>query len=67
MKYRYGGTILPFLEEFQRTRNIFPILQALDREYDRKVLSAARFVQGDEWISTRSCRASSTCGTPSSS
>jgi V/A-type H+/Na+-transporting ATPase subunit C len=50
VKYGYGATILPFLEEFQRTRNIFPILQALDKEYYRKVLSAARFVQGDEWI-----------------
>lgn len=50
VKYGYGGTILPFLEEFQRTRNIFPILQALDKEYYRRVLSAARFVQGDEWI-----------------
>jgi len=50
VKYGYGTTVLPFLEEFQRTRNIFPILQALDKEYYRQVLSATRFFQGDEWV-----------------
>jgi V/A-type H+/Na+-transporting ATPase subunit C len=50
VKYGYGTTILPLLEEFQRTRNIFPILQRLDKEYFRQALQAARFFQGDEWV-----------------
>jgi V/A-type H+/Na+-transporting ATPase subunit C len=49
VKYGYGTTILPHLEAFERTHNIFPMLQALDREYYRNVLAAARFFQGDEW------------------
>jgi len=50
VRYGYGATVLPFLEEFQRTRNIFPILRALDKEYYRSALAAARFFQGDEWV-----------------
>jgi V/A-type H+/Na+-transporting ATPase subunit C len=50
VKYGYGTTVLPFLEEFQRSRNIFPILHALDKEYYHRALSAARFFQGDEWV-----------------
>jgi len=50
VKYGYGATILPFLEAFERTHNIFPILHALDKEYYRNVLAQARFFQGDEWV-----------------
>ncbi len=50
VRYGYGTTVLPHLEEFQRTRNIFPILQALDREYFHQALVAARYFQGDEWV-----------------
>ncbi len=50
VKYGYGGTILPLLESFARTHDIFPVLQALDRQYYRAVLEAARFFQGDEWV-----------------
>ncbi|HYA55141.1 MAG TPA: V-type ATPase subunit [Thermoplasmata archaeon] len=50
VKYGYGTTILPFLEAFERTHNIFPILHALDKEYYRNVLAQARFFQGDEWV-----------------
>ena len=50
VKYGYGATILPFLEGFERTHNIFPILAALDKEYYRNVLAQARFFQGDEWV-----------------
>ncbi|HEY1198361.1 MAG TPA: V-type ATPase subunit [Thermoplasmata archaeon] len=50
VKYGYGATILPFLEAFERTHNIFPILHALDQEYYRNVLAQARFFQGDEWV-----------------
>jgi V/A-type H+/Na+-transporting ATPase subunit C len=49
VKYGYGATILPLLEAFERTHDIFPVLAALDREYYRSVLAAARFFQGDEW------------------
>jgi len=48
--FGYGATILPLLEAFERTHDIFPILAALDRQYYRDVLAAARFFQGDEWV-----------------
>lgn len=50
VKHGYGATILPFLETLERTHDIFPVLQALDRQYYRSVLEAARFFQGDEWV-----------------
>jgi len=50
VKYGYGTTILPFLETFERTHNIFPILLALDKEYYRNVVAQSRFFQGDEWV-----------------
>jgi V/A-type H+-transporting ATPase subunit C len=50
VKYGYGTTILPLLEAFQRTHDIFPLLSALDRAYYHDVLEAARFFQGDEWV-----------------
>jgi len=50
VRYGYGATVLPLLEAFQRTHDVFPILHALDREYYRRVLEAARFFQGDEWV-----------------
>ena len=50
VKYGYGGTVLPLVEAFQRSHDIFPILHALDREYYARVLEAARYFQGDEWV-----------------
>ncbi len=50
VRHGYGATVLPLLEAFQRTRDIFPILHALDRQYYRTVREAARFFQGDEWV-----------------
>jgi V/A-type H+/Na+-transporting ATPase subunit C len=50
VKYGYGGTILPLIEAFERTHDIFPVIQALDRQYYKNVLEAARFFQGDEWV-----------------
>ena len=47
--YGYGATVLPFLEAFERTHDIFPILTALDRQYYQEVRGAAKFLQGDEW------------------
>ncbi|HYA11174.1 MAG TPA: V-type ATPase subunit [Thermoplasmata archaeon] len=49
-QFGYGATVLPFLEAFERTHDIFPILAALDRQYYQDVGSAARFFQGDEWV-----------------
>jgi V/A-type H+/Na+-transporting ATPase subunit C len=48
--FGYGATVLPLLEAFERTHDIFPILGALDRQYYRDVGEAARFFQGDEWV-----------------
>ena len=50
VKYGYGATLLPLLEAYQRSGDVFPILHALDVEYYRGVLAGARFFQGDEWI-----------------
>jgi V/A-type H+-transporting ATPase subunit C len=50
VRYGYGTTILPFLDAFERTHNVFPIVHALDREYYRNVLAQSRFFQGDEWV-----------------
>jgi vacuolar-type H+-ATPase subunit C/Vma6 len=50
VKFGYGGAVLPLLEQFERTHDIFPVLLALDREYYRAVREAAKFFQGDEWV-----------------
>jgi V/A-type H+/Na+-transporting ATPase subunit C len=50
VRYGYGATVLPLVEAFQRTHDIFPILHALDREYYHRATEAARFFQGDEWV-----------------
>jgi V/A-type H+/Na+-transporting ATPase subunit C len=50
VKFGYGGALLPQLEEFERSHDIFPVLLALDREYYAQVREAARFFQGDEWV-----------------
>ena len=50
VRYGYGATVLPLLEAFQRTHDIFPILHALDVGYYHGVTAAARFFQGDEWV-----------------
>ena len=49
VKFGYGGVLLPLLETYERTHDIFPLLQALDREYYQRVFDAARYFQGDEW------------------
>jgi V/A-type H+/Na+-transporting ATPase subunit C len=50
VRYGYGTVILPFLETYQRTQDIFPLLHALDADYYRRVLDGTRFFQGDEWV-----------------
>lgn len=49
VKAGYGATLLPLVEEFSRSHDIFPLIVALDREYYRNLLESARFFQGDEW------------------
>lgn len=49
VKFGYGSVLLPLLESYGKTRDIFPLLQALDRDYYQKVLEASKFFQGDEW------------------
>ncbi len=49
VRFGYGGPLLPLLEEFRRTHDIFPLLHALRIQYYATVLEASRFFQGDEW------------------
>lgn len=50
VQFGYGATVLPLMEAFERTHDIFPIFNALDRAYYRNVSAASRFFQGDEWV-----------------
>ena len=50
VKYGYGATLLPLLDAYQRTHDIFPLITALEREYYGQLLDSARFFQGDEWV-----------------
>jgi V/A-type H+/Na+-transporting ATPase subunit C len=50
VKFGYGGTLLPLLDGYQRTHDIFPLLSALQKEYYRNILESAKFFQGDEWV-----------------
>ena len=49
VRYGYGAVLLPRLEAYQRTQDIFPLLQALDVEYYRMLFESIRHFQGDEW------------------
>lgn len=49
VRYGYGGTLLGKLEAYQRTRDIFPLLQALDEDYYARLSASVRSFQGDEW------------------
>ncbi|MCI4347309.1 MAG: V-type ATPase subunit [Thermoplasmata archaeon] len=53
VKFGYGAVLLPLVESFQRTKDIFPLLSALDRFYYAQLLEAAKFFQGDEWTVRR--------------
>jgi len=50
VRFGYGGVLLPLLETYQKTRDIFPLLAALQRDYYRRLLESAKFFQGDEWV-----------------
>ena len=53
VKFGYGAVLLPLVETFQRTKDIFPLLSALDRYYYSHLLESAKFFQGDEWTVRR--------------
>jgi V/A-type H+/Na+-transporting ATPase subunit C len=50
VKFGYGATLLPLLDAYERTKDIFPLLQALDRDYYIQLLEATKYFQGDEWV-----------------
>lgn len=50
VKFGYGGVLLPRLDAYQRTKDIFPLLAALDRDYYERLSASVRFFQGDEWV-----------------
>jgi vacuolar-type H+-ATPase subunit C/Vma6 len=41
---------VPLLENYQKTRDIFPLLAALQKDYYSRLLASAKFFQGDEWV-----------------
>ncbi|HKV90271.1 MAG TPA: V-type ATPase subunit [Thermoplasmata archaeon] len=49
VQFGYGGVLLPRIDAYNRTHDIFPLLAALDHDYYERVFAAARFYQGDEW------------------
>jgi V/A-type H+/Na+-transporting ATPase subunit C len=50
VRFGYGATLLPLLDTYERTKDIFPLLQALDRDYYVGLLESSRYFQGDEWV-----------------
>lgn len=50
VKFGYGAALLPLVEEYSRTHDIFPFLHALTVQYYHDVLEATKFFQGDEWV-----------------
>jgi V/A-type H+-transporting ATPase subunit C len=50
VKFGYGNALLPLLDEFARSHDIFPLLHALDRAYYQMVNESLVYFQGDEWV-----------------
>lgn len=50
VKFGYGPALLPLVEEYAHSHDIFPLVHALTVQYYHDVLEAARFFQGDEWV-----------------
>ena len=50
VKFGYGSLLLPLLEGYGRTHDIFPLVQTLERDYYAKLLESLKFFQGDEWV-----------------
>ena len=47
-KYDYGVTLMKYLDEFQKTGDLGPMMLALHESYYQKLLESLRFFQGDE-------------------
>jgi V/A-type H+/Na+-transporting ATPase subunit C len=50
VRFGYGAVLLPLLDAYSKSHDVFPLLAALQRDYYAKVLDAAKFFQGDEWV-----------------
>jgi V/A-type H+-transporting ATPase subunit C len=50
VRFGYGASLLPLLDTYERTKDIFPLIQTLEREYYANLLESSRFFQGDEWV-----------------
>jgi V/A-type H+/Na+-transporting ATPase subunit C len=50
VKFGYGPVLLPLLEGYQKSHDIFPLLHALQRDYYARLIDQGRFFQGDEWV-----------------
>ncbi|MDE1820529.1 MAG: V-type ATPase subunit [Euryarchaeota archaeon] len=50
VKFGYGTVLLQQLDAFNTNRDIFPLIQALEKQYYEQLLAMARFFQGDEWV-----------------
>lgn len=51
--FGYGGILLPLLDAYERSHDIFPLQLALEKDYYARLHEAARFFQGDEWVVRR--------------
>jgi V/A-type H+/Na+-transporting ATPase subunit C len=50
VRFGYGPAVLPLADAFARTGDIFPLVQALERDYYERLFARLRFFQGDEWV-----------------
>lgn len=50
VRFGYGTTLLALLDDYARTKDVFPLLTALDRQYYANVVESLRYFQGDEWV-----------------
>jgi V/A-type H+/Na+-transporting ATPase subunit C len=50
VKFGYGQVLLQKLDAFSASKDIFPLVQALDRQYFQQLRGAMQFFQGDEWV-----------------
>ncbi len=49
-KYDYGVTLMKYLDEFQKTGDLGPMMSAMHASYYQKLLESLKFFQGDEGI-----------------
>ena len=56
VRFGYGGPLLPLMEIYGQTHDIFPLMAALDRDYYDRLLRSVRFFQGDEGVVRRFLR-----------